>query len=382
MSNLITVADTFGLTEAGTLADQSPLVRRQYSPQRKKAIAEAERIWDRVWNQGDMRATVYALEAMSSSDLFVSATGDVLDRELMARYNEIETQWASFASRTTVRNFKPKKMVDVLGGRTLLERVPELTEYPQADYDTREYSIKVEKFGRRFGFSWEASVNDDLDELQTVPNQFATAARITEDVNALSLVADPVTGAPNAAFFKNYSGDTIPGPNTTPATGVTAPLTEDNLSAAITAVKTRRDHQGNLVAPGRLILMAGVAQEMTARRILNATEVRVTVGGKTTLEPNWLRGAVDLVIHNRLAGNAWFLLPAPATARPAIAVAFLRGFETPDIRVKADTGNRLGGGALGADEGSFEIDDTQFRVRHVNGGATMDPLHTFASAGA
>ena len=379
MSNLITVADTFGLTEAGTLPGASPLVRRQYSPQRKAAITEAERIWDRVWNKADMRATVYALEAMSTSDLFVSVTGDVLDRELVARYNDLDTQWALFASRTTVRNFKPKKMVDILGGRTVLDRVPELTEYPQANYDTREYSIEVEKFGRRFGFSWEAGINDDLDELQTVPDQFATAARVTEDVNALSLVANPTTGAPNTAFFKNYTGDAIPGPDTTPTT---LALTSENLSAAITTVKTRRDHQGNLVAPGRLILMVGVAQEMNARRILNATMIRTTVGSRSTDEPNWLNGAVDLVVHNRLAGNAWFLLPAPATARPAIAVAFLRGFETPDIRVKANTGQALGGGALGADSGSFEIDDTQYRVRHVNGGATMDPLHTYASTGA
>ncbi len=379
MSNLITAADTFGLTESGTMPGTSPLTRRQYSPQRKALISEAERIWDRVWNQGDMRATVYALEAMSTSDLFVSVTGDVLDRELVARYNDLETQWAAFASRTTVRNFKPKKMVDILGGRSVLERVPELTEYPQAQYDTREYSIEVEKFGRRFGFSWEAGINDDLDELQTVPDQFATAARVTEDVNALALVADPVTGAPNTAFFKNYSGDAIKGPDTTPTT---LALTSENLSTAITAVKSRRDHQGNLVAPGRLILMVGVAQEMNARRILNATMIRTTSGSRSTDEPNWLNGAVDLVVHNRLAGNAWFLLPAPATARPAIAVAFLRGFETPDIRVKANTGQSLGGGALGQDAGSFEIDDTQYRIRHVNGGATMDPLHTYASTGA
>lgn len=379
MTKLITAPDMFGLTEAGTMAGVSPLVRRQYSPARKAAILEAERIWDRVWNKGDLRAAVTAVEAMSTSDLFVSATGDVLDRELMARYAEIDTQWASFATRTTVRNFKPKKMVDILGGRSTLDRVPELKEYPQADYDIREYSIKVEKYGRRFGLSWEAGINDDLDELQTVPNQFATAARVTEDVNALSLIADPVSGAPNAAFFKDYTGDDIAGPNTTPTT---LALTSENLSTAITAVKLRRDHQGNLVAPGRLILMVGVAQEMNARRILNATMIRTTVGSRSTDEPNWLNGAVDLVVHNRLAGNAWFLLPAPATARPAVAVAFLRGFETPDIRVKADTGQSLGGGALGQDAGSFEIDDTQFRVRHVNGGATMDPLHTYASTGA
>lgn len=377
---MTTFADTFNLSEAGTLDGPSPLVRRQYSPTRKAAIAEAARMWERVWQHGDARAALQVKEALSTSDLFVSATGDVLDRELLAAYTDIDVQWPLFARRTTVGNFKPKKLVDLLGGRSDLALVPELTEYPTADYRTREYEIRVRKFGRRFAFSWEASINDDLDELMQVPGQFATAARLTEERAALELIADPTTGAPNTGFFRDYTGDTdskgqpLPGPNTTPST---LALTADNLQTALTTVTTRRDFEGNLVAPGRLLLVVGVAQEFAARRILEATEIRTTSGSRQTVEANYLRGAVDLVVHRRLPGNAWFLLPAPTEARPALAVAFLRGFETPDIRQKADQGV-----GAGPDSGSFEIDDAQWRVRHVLGAATLLPLHTYASTGA
>lgn len=383
-NTLINVAEAFNLTEGGGLAGQSPLVRRQYSPQRKALMLEARRMWDGVF-VGDPRAALQVREALSTSDLFKSVTGEVLDQQLLAAYQQQPTQWSSFATRTTVRNFKKKRLVDILGGNSALSAVPELSEYPGGDYRRRESFIKVGKFGRVFGFSWESLINDDLDELMTVPNAYASAAALTEENAALSIVAN-ADGSPNTAFFKDHSTDTdsdgvvIPnGPNTTPGTGA---LTTENLAAAITTVKTRKDSDGNIVAPDQLVLMVGPANEMAARQILNATEIRLTSGSRTSVMPNYMAGVVTLVVHNRLQGNAWYLLPAPTSARPAVAVAFLTGYDTPDIRQKADAGVRVGGGAIDPSEGSFEVDGIYYRVRHVVGGASVDPLHTYASTGA
>lgn len=377
-NTLVSVADPFNLNADGSMIGPSPLLRRQYSPARLAAMAEADRLLERTFG-GDIRASVLLREALSTSDLFKSATGDVLDQQLLAAYQAQTPQWGQFATRTTVRNFKPKRLVDILGGRSSLSQVPELSEYPGGDYKSREYFLSVKKFGRMFGFSWESLINDDLDEVRTIPNAYATAASLTEENAALALIADLSTGAPNTAFFKDYTSDTIPGPNTTPAT---AALTTESLAAGITAVKSRKDPDGNLVAPGRLVLVVGPALEMTARQILSATEIRLTSGSRTSVMPNYLAGAVDLVVHNRLAGNAWFLLPAPTEARPALAVAFLTGYETPDIRQKADAGQRVGGGAIDPDEGSFDVDGIYYRVRHVVGAGTVDPIHTYASTGA
>lgn len=373
-STLINVAETFGLTEDQTLAGVSPITRRQYTPRRRGAIVEAATLWRRVF-EGDIRAAVQVREALSTSDLFVSATGDVLDRELLQQYTNIQAEWAGFATRTLVRNFKPKKMVDILGGRTALDRVPELTAYPGAESDTREFEIQVAKFGRQFGFSWEAMVNDDLDELMQIPNRFAEAASITETNAALEQIADLTTGAPNTGFFKDYSAVSGYGDlNTAPVAGV---LNEANLQTAIEAVRQRKDAEGNIVPAPRLKLVVGPAQEFTARRILNATELRVTSGSRTSVEPNPLRGTVDLEVVNRLPGLAWFVLPTPNQGRPAIAVAFLRGFETPDIRQKANAGQ-----ARQPDEGDFDDDSVRYRVRHVTGAAQVDPIHTYAGTGS
>ena len=112
-------------------------------------------------------------------------------------------------------------------------------------------------------------------------------------------------------------------------------------------------------------------------------------GDVTTTTSNAIAGAVDVVVDPNLlintganAATTWFLLPAPNTARPAVVAAVLAGHESPDLRVKADTGTRAGGGSIAPEQGSFDDDTVQYRARHVFGAAAVDPTFTFAATGA
>ena len=378
MNTFINVAETFGLSEDQSLAGVSPLVRRNYTAARSRAIVEAAGLWKRTFD-GDIRAAVQVREALSTSDLFVSVTGDVLDRELLASYSDITPEWQKFATRTTVRNFKKKKLVDLMGGRTKLDLVPELTAYPGAKSDSREFEIQVAKFGRQFGFSWEAMVNDDLDELQQIPGTFSQAAALTETANSLAVLAVSGTGAPNTGFFKDYSSVAGYGAlNTTPGT---AALTAASLTTALDAIAQRKDAEGNLVAPPALRLVVGPALQATAEGIMNVVHVDTQSGtgngAKISREMNPLRGRVTVEVLSTLPGTAWFIVPTPGQGRIAVASAFLRGFETPDIRQKNG-----GGVGVSADAGDFDDDSVRYRVRHVHGAAGVDPIHTYASTGA
>jgi len=51
-------------------------------------------------------------------------------------------------------------------------------------------TYKVEKFGRKFKFSWEAFVNDDLSALTTIPSRLGIAAKRTTEKLATSLICD------------------------------------------------------------------------------------------------------------------------------------------------------------------------------------------------
>jgi hypothetical protein len=188
----------------------------------------------------------------------------------------------------------------------------------------------------------------------------------------MSLLANEFTGAPNTGFF-----------NPTNANIGTGALTPDNLDAAYTQVTaTKRDASGRLIVAPAMQLVVGPQLRSQANRVLNTAEIRRTSpDGVTTIESNPFKGLVTLNVMPSLPGTAWFLIPVTSAVRPAFWMAFLTGFETPDLRQKADQGTRIGGGAIAANEGSFDDDTIHFRVRHIVGAATGDPTFTYASDG-
>lgn len=343
--------------------------RRRLDPAR---LAEAGQLVSRAMS-GNRRASLDLQEAMSTSD-FPDYFGDILDRSMLAQYQEMPQQWRSYAMATSVRDFRSSKLLDLIGGRGLLDAVDELGSYPERSLTEGEYTLSVSKFGARFAISWEAMVNDDLGGLRSLPQRLADAAHRSEENFATKLIA---TASGPADFFTN--------------TG-TAPLSTPALSDALTSISTQLDPDDGPIMVDAQVLVVPPALEVTARNIVGATEIRQTdsATGQTVIVGNWLSNRVQVVVNPWLPlvdtsankNKTWYLLPSPSTPRPAVAFATLRGHEVPELRVKADTGNALGGGGIDPTDGSFDIDDIQYRVRHVFGGTTVDPIAAYASTGA
>lgn len=371
-SNLLT-REVFNLGPERTMVGEGPRARRanaRASESMRTAIVEAKQLLDRAW-AGDRRAVDLVNEAITTSDLFKSAAGEYLDRIMLADYERETPAWESYAATTTVRNFKPKTLMELTRNTNSLPKVPERADFPIASTSAAERTISVGKFGEQFGYTFEARVNDEIDELSQVPQGWAFQARATEAETALSQMVNVLTGAPNATFFNVGNGNIG-----------TGPLNEANLQAAITALTTKRDSSGKLLVAPQLQLVVGPGLQFTAERILNTTEIRLTSGSSTVLQPNPFRGKIRLTVISELPGTAWYVIPVPQQGRKnPFYVAKLIGFETPDLRWKADQGNRVGGGAVGVDQGSFDNDTIWYRVRHIVGGAQGDPTFTYASDG-
>lgn len=351
--------------------------RKQVQSQKFLAgVNEAAKLYGRVV-KGDRRAALDMTEALTTSD-FPILLGGVFDRELLARYEDIKPVWPDFAKRTTVKDFREKSFIDFLGGKGTLDKVGQGAEYPAATKSEKEYRISVGKFGRRFSITWEDIVNDMLGGFKELPGDLAQAASDTEDFIAVSALAS-ATG-PNAAFFKAGNGNAVDN----------KPLTTDNLAAALTAISSRKDPQGRPILVRGSVLVVPPSLEIAALAILHATEIRQTIGDKTVISSNYLAGRVRLVVNPWLdvvdtsatSKTTWYILPETTSPRFAVSLGFLAGHEVPDLRVSADGGNRVGGGAVAAEEGSFEDDTIQYRVRHVLGSATLEPIATYASKGA
>lgn len=366
------MSEAFGLSEDGTIVGESPRARRdavRANPRRRAAALEAHRMLDAAW-AGDRVATMKVNEAITTSDLFRDAVGQVMDVEMVQAYQTVTPQWDKIAKRTTTRNFKPKTLRSLLGTNYSLPKVPEHTPYPVAPGITREDSqIRVAKFGERYGYTLEARINDEIGELQETPAQWADIARRTEDDALLDLLANPVTGAPNTAVF---TGGKL-------GTGA---LNATNLEAALNNLVVKRDTSGRLLVAPTLQLVVGPALQFTAQRVLDTTEVEITMpDGTKVRQPNPFRGRVTLTVMPNLPGTAWFILPVPTSPKPAFHVGFLAGYETPDLRQKADQGTSISGSAIAANEGSFDDDTIWFRCRHVVGAAAGDTTFAYASDG-
>lgn len=370
---------------------------RTLTPAYKRALLEATHLF-RDAMAGDRHKMLDLQEAFSTSD-FPILFGDILSRELLPEYQAIAPVWTQFVRRTVVRDFRSHKLVDLIGGQGLLEEVGELDEYPAGRLDEAMYEFKVRKFGKRFALSWESLINDDLGGLQNLPNRLAVGARRSEDYLAAALFVS-ATG-PNPTFFSDtiqadpnqpnyhpydnlWTGDSVVG-----ETGG-RPLTTDSLALALEEIQTRRDSDNAPILIDGFILMVPPSLELTAQKILNTTEIRVTdEAGNVLIMGNYLRGKVTPVVNPWLpvidvsanSATTWYVLPVPSSPRPAGVLGFLRGHEVPDLRVKSSDSQRVGGGEVPASEGSFENDDIQYRVRAVNGGSGIDIAATLASTG-
>ena len=316
-------------------------------------------------------------EALTTSD-FNIYLGKAFDVEMLAKYEDLTPEWPKIAKPTTVKNFKPKTYKELFGGRGPLDKVAEGAEYKERKKSDAEYELRAHKFGNIFKLTFELIKNDEIGELRSLPSDLAQGAIETEDKAAFEAFVS--ASGPNTQFFKTANGNAVDN----------KPFTRANVQAAYVAISKRKDKNGNPVriAGQKLNIVVPAALLFEAEQIVNAPTIPDPAGGSVTI-PNPLAGKFNTVVSDYLtvvntstkADATWYILPAPTAARPALVVAKMLGEENPDIRVKADTGNRVGGGSIAPEEGSFGDDTITYRGRHIIGAGTLDPLATYASTG-
>jgi len=356
---------------------------RKEDPRYLRSLAEATKL---VADVTTGRAPMHRLqEAMSTSD-FPLLFGDIIDRSMLGKYNEWPAVWPKFAKRGSVRDFRSKRQFVMDGAEAVLTQVPQGTEYPEAALTENKYDYAVNKYGRRVPFLWEVFVNDDLDALRDTPNSLAKAARMSEERFGAELFVDS-TG-PDATFFSAGNNNRI----TTGGAG----LSIANLTAAMQKLWAQKDADGNPIYTGPVRLVVPPALAVTALNIVNATEIRAAAGGGAATgndaitATNWVGGYVTEVVINPWipvidvsanVSTTFYLFADPGVGRPAMEMGFLRGHETPELFMKAPNAVRIGGGLVGAEDGSFETDGIDYKVRHVFGGGLLDPKSGLAYIG-
>jgi hypothetical protein len=272
----------------------------------------------------------------------------------------------------------------ISGAEAVLVEVPQQTIYPSAKLDEAYAEYRVLKYGRRLPFSWETMINDDLQALQDVPQRFGRAARRSEDKYATQLHVD--ANGPHASVYTGGNKNQV---------STNQVLSIGALQSAFTTLAAQVDADSEPIMIDAVILEVPPSLEITARNILNAIEITaVTGGGGDAIQGmrivNWMRNKVTLAVNPYIplvasssnGTTTWFLHVSPSSGRPAFEMGFLRGHTEPEIFVKDPNARRVGGGGVNPMDGDFDTDSIEYKVRHVFGGAVMDPIMTIGSDGS
>jgi hypothetical protein len=285
-------------------------------------------------------------ETMTRSD-FPLLIGDVIDRILLARWGDFPQAWRAYAAVVTRRDFRSGRAVNVDG---LEGAWPEQSEEEELEYGALTeagYLYAIKKYALGAKLSFELFMNDDLDAIETIPSRLARGGQRTINRYVADLWLD--ANGPDATAFTTGNGSRLTG---------NPPLSITSLATAFGALRGRLDAQGEPILVERAVLVVPPALEVTARNIVNATEIRMTnLGGASGQEirgANWLAGSLQIavdpyipIIASTANGNTtWGLFADPNTGQPAIEVAFLRGFEQPRLYQKVSNTAAIGGGVV------------------------------------
>jgi hypothetical protein len=161
---------------------------------------------------------------------------------------------------------------------------------------------------------------------------------------------------------------------------------------ALMAAQADPDGEPIGIMPRHLVVPP--ALEFTARSILTsahkmyldvAASAAVPVPTTNVIPQMGLQLHVDPflpVIDTTHGSTAWYLFADPSQGA-ALEFAYLRGYESPEVVIRA--GNKVGvvgGGLASPFSGDFETDNVLYRVRHIFGGAPLDPRFAYLQGGA
>lgn len=320
-------------------------------------------------------------EALTTSD-FPYLFGDVLDRQVLARYKAVPPVWKAFCKPGKVRRIYPQVggyRFAITGGDQYLAQVGQKGEYLASERGEARYSIYVKKYGRQFDISWEAMINDDLGALQDTPARFADAALRTEHRLVTGTYAGDIGTHAAGNLYQNAINEDV------------LALTIGNLETCCERMAAFVDANGEPIMNRAKYLVVGPALEFTARQILTSTTKMwladsddVTPPAAYPMSNVISQYGLVLVIDPYLPvldatyPGSWYLFANPGDIA-AIEYDYLEGHERPEICMKASDKVSIGGGAVSPMDGDFATDNVFYRVREVFGANKLDWRATYAN---
>lgn len=321
-------------------------------------------------------------EAMSVSD-FPLLMGDVMDRALLQRFNEVPQVWRDYIDvGAPLRDFRSVRMLSTTGGNEAWDDISDLETISYTAIAESGLTMSPALYGKAMRLSWRLMINDDLDAFRLIPGALAQGGRRTLNKFATDILFD--ANGPDAAIFTTGKGNRLT---------ANPPLTTTSLGNAITQLLSFTDSTGEPIAVEGLRLIHGPGLTVAVKNLLEADLTRTTIAGGVTGSEitvrNWMASGITPVMDPYIpavattanAATSWILAAAPNVGRPLARIRFLQGFEQPVLFQKAPNTQRVGGG-IDADIGDFSSMASEFKGLIAFGGVAIEDKAGIASNGS
>lgn len=258
-------------------------------------------------------------------------------KSLQAAYAAVPTHYKNWCAIGNVPDFKEVQRIEVseIGELSL---IPELSPYTSAKFKDRKETNRVYTYGKIFGLSRQAVINDDLDGFMRIPMAFArSAARMPQILAIKKLLENPTLVQDDVAVFAAGHSNLLTGSG----------YALDTLAHAEGGLKLARGYLGKQRAPvhadnadeapylnllPRVMLVNADDEFIAAQAVGSAGALQVSNSGVINPINQW---GVKVIADQNIANTGWsgtatnwFLFADPAEA-PVIEVVFLNGQQAP-----------------------------------------------------
>ncbi|EIE53132.1 peptidase U35, phage prohead HK97 [Citreicella sp. 357] len=293
-------------------------------------------------------ATIITRALHTTSD-FPLILGDAVGRELRRAYETAPSGVRMLARQTTARDFRAKRALQ-FGEGPELKKVLEGGEFQSGTIEESAETYSVETFGRIFGISRQALINDDLGAFTQIPAKLGNTARAFEAGQLVAkLIANPAMSDGKAVFHADHGNLAASG----------AALSITTLTAARTAMRRQTGLAGEPINAAPYAVVVPPELETVAEQLL--TQINAT----NTDDVNPF-GKLMLAVEPRLTDTgAWYVAADPATI-DGLEYAYLEGAPGPQIETRQ----------------GFEVDGVQIKVRLDFGCGWIDHRGWYMNEGA
>lgn len=353
-------------------------IRAAHPSVTRKKVEEADRLIGLAL-RGDRIASGMLAEVHTKSDLPFSIA-HLMTTEFIPQFDAAPRTWSSIARVREVPSFDNIRLqslfVEVDGAGVALNGglpvVPEAAPYPYLTISGREsFYAKLAKMGAKFGKTWESQFSDVEGFFDQIIPEMVDLSLDSEEREVYEALASAAN---------SIAGGTLPD-----GTVVTAnpALTPEGIWEAIielSNVEVNSRKVGRSTNGYNVVVPVGVAEfiEWKLRQTVLAIQdgsITLSAGDRSALSN------VSIVESSYVTGNNWYVLPKPGgVRRPVLELLRLRGYATPELRAHGNTGVYQGSSAVVPfNEGSWDNDTIDYRIRYVAGGALWDDSYVLKS---